>query len=180
MTLRGDMGAAHVRRSIRHTMFEAAQFKAALAAFLAVVGTVVGSFDFVFFGTLGLWFLDMVVGTARALDAGEALSAAKARSGFLRGIVYICMVSGAAVAVEGLVQFGAAYNMTWIDPAIMSGAVWGVCGWVAYAEVLSIGRNADHFYPGAAELAQIPARLLARALTRIPRPRVAERTTAEK
>lgn len=164
MTTRQEIGAPDARKAIGHAMTEYPLFKAALASLAAVLGTVVGSFDVVFWGVLGLWALDMVAGIARAIDQGEEIVAEKARSGFLRAIVYMVLVSAAAISADVLIRFAQTFGLAVVPGESISGAVWFVCGWVAYSEILSIGRNADHFYPGAADLAQLPARLFANGL----------------
>lgn len=141
-SLRQDLGTRQMQTSLQNTAVEAVGVKALFSSLMGVVGLVLGSFDVVVWGVIGLWAIDMITGTIHAIDAGgwKGLDLGKARSGFFRVVILLCAVAAVALAADVLARMG--------GPSLVPMAVWFVCGWVAYSELLSIGRHVEHFYPG--------------------------------
>lgn len=141
-TLRQDLGTQQMQSSLQNTAAEAAGVKALFSSLMSIFGLVVGSFDLVVWGVIGLWAIDMITGTLHAIDTGgwKGLEVGKARSGFFRVVILLCAVASVALAADVLARMG--------GPSLVPMAVWFVCGWVAYSEMLSIGRHVEHFYPG--------------------------------
>lgn len=143
---RADLGMEYTMASLRSTLMDDTWLKAVISVASGLVGMLVGAIDQVVLSVLGLWALDMVAGTAQAFaeHGWKGIRIEKARAGFMRGAVYLCTVAGMALAANALANMG--------GPSLSPGVVWAVCGWVAAAELMSIGRHAQYFWPGIGEV----------------------------